>query len=47
MTLYNLGEYDKAMEILLKILSETSSDESIKNYKKAIMFYSDKLDELW
>ncbi len=47
MVLYNLKEYDKAMEILLKHLSETSEDEGIRSYKKAIFFYSDKLDQLW
>jgi tetratricopeptide (TPR) repeat protein len=47
MVQYNLKEYGKAMEILLKQLSETSVDEGIRSYKKAILFYSDKLDQLW
>lgn len=47
MTLYNLKEYPKAMEILLNNLVQTSSDEDIRKYKKAIEFYSDKLDEIW
>lgn len=47
MTLYNLNDYSKAMEILLTKLAETSSDDNIKKYKKAIEFYSDKLDEIW
>jgi tetratricopeptide (TPR) repeat protein len=47
MVQYNLKEYGKAMEILLKQLSETSVDEGIQSYKKAILFYSDKLDQLW
>ncbi|QZY56927.1 tetratricopeptide repeat protein [Crassaminicella profunda] len=47
MTLYNLGEHAKAMEILLTNLAKTSSDENIKQYKKAIEFYSDKLDKIW
>nr|WP_199620775.1 tetratricopeptide repeat protein [Paenibacillus alkalitolerans] len=47
MVLYNLNAYDKAMEILLKQLSETSADEGIQSYKRAIHFYSDRLDELW
>jgi tetratricopeptide (TPR) repeat protein len=47
MVQYNLKEYDKAMEILLKQLSETSVDEGIRSYKNAILFYSDKLDQLW
>lgn len=47
MTLYNLKEYSKAMEILLKCLLETTDDPSILSYEKAIAFYSDKLDETW
>jgi tetratricopeptide (TPR) repeat protein len=47
MVQYNLKEYGKAMEILLKQLSETTADGGIQSYKKAILFYSDKLDQLW
>ena len=44
---YNLNQHDKAMEILLKQLAETSNDTGIQSYKKAILFYSDKLDMLF
>ncbi|HYK75005.1 MAG TPA: tetratricopeptide repeat protein, partial [Pseudoneobacillus sp.] len=47
MTLYNLKEHASAMELLLKGLIETSSDENILHYKRAIHFYSDKLDQTW
>lgn len=47
MVLYNLKEYDKAMEIMLKQISETSDDEGIQRYKRAISFYSNKLDQVW
>jgi len=47
MTLYNLKEHSKAMEILLCNLTQTSLDGNIKKYKKAIEFYSDKLDRIW
>ncbi|MFK8794550.1 tetratricopeptide repeat protein [Planococcus plakortidis] len=47
MTLYNLAEHQQAMEILLKCLAETSADQDISAYKKAIRFYADKLDETW
>ncbi|MGE7828333.1 tetratricopeptide repeat protein [Paenibacillus sp. NPDC093718] len=47
MTLYNLGQYDKSMALLLKEVGETSNDEGIKSYRKAIAFYSDKLDQIW
>ena len=47
MALYNLKEHDRAMEILLTCLIETTSDEDILIYKRAIQFYSDKLDTVW
>ncbi|MBS4196611.1 tetratricopeptide repeat protein [Lederbergia citri] len=47
MTLYNEKEYEKAMEILLLTLAQTSSDESIKTYKRAIEFYAKNLNEIW
>ncbi|ATP42125.1 hypothetical protein CSE16_20095 [Solibacillus sp. R5-41] len=47
MTLYNLNDHKTAMEFLLKCLVETTSDANIENYKRAIDFYADKLDEVW
>ncbi|WP_117149131.1 tetratricopeptide repeat protein [Paraliobacillus zengyii] len=47
MTLYNLKNQEKAMELLIKVLINTTNDEEIISYKKAIDFYSDKLDEVW
>ncbi|MCY7572129.1 tetratricopeptide repeat protein [Bacillus sp. FSL M8-0266] len=47
MTLYNLKEHKKAMEVLLNCLTETTTDPTILNYRKAIDFYSNQLDKLW
>lgn len=47
MTLYNLEEYQQAMEVLLLCLVNTTSDDEIRNYEKAIRFYVDKLNETW
>ncbi len=47
MTLYNLQDHQKAMEILLHQLIETTTDQGILNYKRAINFYADKLDQIW
>lgn len=47
MTLHNLGKHSQAMELLLKLLAETSADEGIAGYKKAIAFYADKLEQVW
>lgn len=46
-TLYNLNEHSKAMELLLNCLIETTEDPDIISYKKAIEFYSDKLNQVW
>jgi tetratricopeptide (TPR) repeat protein len=47
MAYYNIREYSKAMELLLSSLADTSSDEGILRYQRAIRFYSDKLDQTW
>ena len=47
MTMYNLKEYQKAMEILLKCLIETTTDPNLLQYKRAIEFYSTQLDQIW
>lgn len=47
MTLYNLKEHSKAMELILKCLINTTNDTELLSYKRAINFYSDKLDETW
>ncbi|WP_336785707.1 tetratricopeptide repeat protein [Paenibacillus sp. MMO-177] len=47
MVLYNLKEHSAAMEILLKQLAETSGDQGIQSYRKALLFYADKLDQRW
>jgi tetratricopeptide (TPR) repeat protein len=47
MAYYNIGKHSKAMELLLNSLANTSSDEGILRYQRAIRFYSDKLDQTW
>ncbi len=47
MTLYNLHRYQEAMELLLTTLAETTSDEAIHQYKRAILFYAPQLDQVW
>lgn len=47
MTLYNLNKHHEAMTVLLTTLANTSQDKKIEDYKNAILFYADKLDETW
>ncbi len=47
MTLYNLNEHSKAMELLLKCLANTTTDPEILSYKNAINFYANQLDKVW
>ena len=45
MALHNLGRHAEAMEILLRNLAETSTDESIARYGRAISYYAGRLEE--
>lgn len=47
MVLYNLQDYSGAMESMLRQLAETSEDAGIRAYRRAILYYSDKLDDRW
>jgi tetratricopeptide (TPR) repeat protein len=47
MTLYNLGESHEAVSSLLKVIVDTTIDEEIKNYERAIRFYADDLNKTW
>ncbi|WP_456273899.1 tetratricopeptide repeat protein [Bacillus sp. AK031] len=47
MTLYNLDEHKESFSLLLTTLITSSSDEWIKNYKRALTFYSEDIDEVW
>ncbi|MFJ7665929.1 tetratricopeptide repeat protein [Lysinibacillus sp. NPDC097195] len=47
MTLYNLHEHHKAMELLLQCLVDTTTDAEILSYQKAIHFYATQLDKVW
>ncbi|GGF95074.1 tetratricopeptide repeat protein [Paenibacillus aceti] len=47
MTLYNLQQYETAMKLLLIELAETSQDQGIQDYRRAIRFYAGRLDEIF
>lgn len=47
MTCYNLGRHAKAMELLLISITQTSNDQGVVKYQRAINFYADKLEETW
>ncbi len=47
MALYNLGRHAEALELLLRALAETSSDDSVQRYRRAIGFYATNLDEVF
>jgi tetratricopeptide (TPR) repeat protein len=47
MAYYNINEQSKAMELLLNSLVNTSKDEGVLRYQRAIRFYSDKLNQIW
>lgn len=45
LTLYNLGRPDQSIRILLEKLATSTTDEKIKKYSRALLFYADKLDQ--
>jgi tetratricopeptide (TPR) repeat protein len=47
MALYNRGEADEAVRLLLQALAKTSSDPGIQRFREAISFYATRLDETW
>ena len=47
LTLYNLGQAEKSIEILLTQLLDTTADEDVRRYERALRFYADKLDQTW
>lgn len=47
MTLFNCDQSEQAMEILLRLIATTSNDGKVQKYKKAILYYSDKLAQKW
>ncbi len=47
MAYYNLGEHHAAMTLLLRALAQTSTDSGVQRLKRAILAYSEDLDEMW
>jgi tetratricopeptide (TPR) repeat protein len=47
MALFNLQQYSQSNQILLELLAQTSSDQKINDYRKAIAFYADKMNQTW
>ena len=47
MALHNTGDSKQAVELLLKLLTATSSDPAIQDYRRAIELYAEDLDRTW
>ena len=47
MTLYNLGQSKAAVECLLTLLAQTSGDNDIQAYRRAILFYAEDIERIW
>lgn len=47
MVRHNLGQSKPAVESLLALLAETSSDKAIQDYRDAIAFYAQDIDKSW
>jgi tetratricopeptide (TPR) repeat protein len=44
---YNLGHTKRAFEALLALVAETSEDQGIRSYRKAISFYAQDIERIW
>jgi tetratricopeptide (TPR) repeat protein len=47
LALHNVGRHAEAMELLLTCLVETSADEGVQRYSRALRFYAARPDETW
>jgi predicted Zn-dependent protease len=47
MALHNLGQSKAAVECLLAVLAQTSSDKEIQAYRRAITLYAQDIDRTW
>ena len=44
---HNRGEHGRAMELLLQLVADTSEHAGVRQYRRAIAFYADRLDEVF
>jgi hypothetical protein len=42
-----IQQYSKSVELLLTHLAETTVDENLVRYKRALLFYAPQLDQTW
>lgn len=47
MALHNLGQSKQAVELLLAVVAESSSDDHIRSYREAILFYAQDIERSW
>ena len=47
MTLHNLGQSKQAVEMLLTLLAQSSTDTQIQIYREAILLYAQDIERTW
>lgn len=47
LALYNTQQYSESVELLLTHLAETTTDENLVRYKRALLFYASQLGKTW
>jgi hypothetical protein len=47
MTLHNLGQSKRAVELLLTLLAQSSTDVHLQHYREAILFYAQDIERSW
>ena len=47
MALHNLGQSKQAVELLLTVLAQSSTDAHLQRYREAILFYAQDVERSW
>lgn len=47
MTLYNLSDYHEAVSSLLRVIADTTADQELRAYERAIRLYAEDLNQRW
>ena len=47
MALHNLGQSKQAVDLLLTVLAQSSSDAQVQSYREAILFYAQDIERSW
>jgi hypothetical protein len=47
MALYNAGRAKEAVEVLLRVVAQATSDADVASYRRAIELYAEDIERKW